>query len=288
MDIPAYLSEVVNVLAKDIGFRSFLDREKLDQTAQYIEDQLSSFGYEVSRQPFLFQGQTYVNLAAELKGTVAPEKILVVGAHYDTVRSTPGADDNGSGVAGLLALARLLAESPQEKTVRFVAFSLEEPPTYRTKNMGSYHYARSLKERNEQVEGMICLEMIGFFRDEEGSQMYPLPFFKLKFPGRGDYISLVGNLRSKKFTEKIASDFRKGTDLPFMTLNAPSLVVGIDFSDHWSFGKFGYPALMATDTAFYRNPHYHAHTDVPETLDYGRMTKVVQGLQRAIEAWGKT
>ena len=288
MDIPAYLSEVVNVLAKDIGFRSFLDTVKLDQAAQYIEDQLSSFGYAVSRQPFLFQGQTYVNLAAELKGTVAPEKILVVGAHYDTVRSTPGADDNGSGVAGLLALARLLAESPQEKTVRFVAFSLEEPPTYRTKNMGSYHYARSLKERKEQVEGMICLEMIGFFRDEEGSQMYPLPFFKLKFSGRGNYISLVGNLRSKKFTEKIAGDFRKGTDLPFMTLNAPSLVVGIDFSDHWSFGKFGYPALMATDTAFYRNPHYHAHTDVPETLDYGRMTKVVQGLQSAIEAWGKT
>ncbi len=288
MDIPAYLSEVVNVLAKDIGFRSFLDTNKLDQAARYLEAQLSSFGYEISRQPFLFQGQTYVNLAAELKGTMAPEKILVVGAHYDTVRSTPGADDNGSGVAGLLALARLLAESPLEKTVRFVAFSLEEPPTYRTKNMGSYHYARSLKQRKEQVEGMICLEMIGFFRDDEGSQMYPLPFFKLKFPGRGDYISLVGNLRSKKFTEKIASDFRKGTDLPFMTLNAPSLVVGIDFSDHWSFGKFGYPALMATDTAFYRNPHYHAHTDVPETLDYGRMTKVVQGLKAAIEAWGKT
>lgn len=286
MNRPDYLCEVVTALAGGIGYHTYQDGERLERAALYIEGRLASFGYQVARQPFRYNGRTYHNIIAELAGTTAPEQVLVVGAHYDTVRTTPGADDNASGVAGMLELARSLARAPQKETIRFAAFALEEPPAYRTTNMGSYHYARSLHERGERVAGMICLEMIGFFSDQPGSQHYPVPFMNLLYPSIGNYISLVGNRASRKFTESTAQGFSHGTDLPIVTLNAPAIVLGIDFSDHWSFYQFGYQALMVTDTAFYRNRHYHAPTDLPQTLDYGRMAKVVAGLQKAIEERG--
>jgi len=285
MDIPGYLQSVVTFLAGQIGHRSYEDPQRLDQAADHIAGRFAAAGYAVARQPFSFRGAVYHNIIAELKGSTAPGQVLVVGAHYDTVRTTPGADDNASGVAGMLALAELLARSKPASTVRFVAFALEEPPAYRTRHMGSYHYARSLKEKGEDVRGMICLEMIGFFSDDRGSQFYPLPFFKLAFPSRGNYIALVGNMRSRKFTQVIVGTLRKAADLPVVRLNAPPVVLGIDFSDHWSFNKFGYPALMVTDTAFFRNRNYHAPTDLPDTLDYARMAKVVEGLKAAIEEW---
>jgi Zn-dependent M28 family amino/carboxypeptidase len=287
-DTALYLKHVVTVLAHEIGVRTYQDIRKLKNAAQYISRQFTSFGYQVTQQPFSFRGNTYHNLVAEITGTASPPKVLIIGAHYDTVSTTPGADDNASGVAGLLAMARGLAGGPFAHTVRFVAFGLEEPPTYRTGNMGSYHYARSLRERDEPVEGMFCLEMIGYFSDRRGSQRYPLPFFSLKFPSMGNYISFVGNIRSKAFTERFAKCFQKVVDLPVVTLNAPAIVIGIDFSDHWSFGKFGYQAFMVTDTAFYRNPHYHSPTDLPETLSYESMAKVVKGLTSAVREWGTT
>ncbi|MEK6744761.1 MAG: M28 family peptidase [Nitrospirota bacterium] len=287
MDTPSYLRLAVTKLSREIGIRTYQDHDRLEKTVKYISQEFASFGYQVSHQSFKFSGNTYQNVIAELKGRTSPEKVLVVGAHYDTVRTTPGADDNASGVAGLLRLAKLLAGRPQDKTVRFVAFALEEPPAYRTRNMGSYHYAASLKKDREQVEGMVCLEMIGYFSDRPGSQHYPIPFMKLRFPKIGNYIAMVGNRKSKKFTMQIAGGFRKATDLPLITLNAPAIVVGIDFSDHWSFGKFGYPAFMVTDTAFYRNPNYHSPSDLPDTLDYNRMAMVVEGLVAAVEEWGR-
>lgn len=286
-DFAAYLRQVVTMLAGEIGARTYRDLDRLAKTADYISEQFTSFGYQVVRQPFLFRGNTYYNLIAELRGTTSPDALLIVGAHYDTVSTSPGADDNGSGVAGLLGLARALAGTEPAKTIRFAAFALEEPPVYRTKNMASYHYARSLNEKNERVEGMICLEMIGFFCDREGCQHYPFPFMNRFFPKTGNFIAMVGNMRSKVFTERIAGSFKKSTNLPLITLNAPAIVIGIDFSDHWSFNKFGYRALMVTDTAFYRNPHYHAPLDLPETLDYERMSKVVEGLTAAITEWGR-
>jgi len=288
MDTPSYLRMVVTKLSREIGVRSYQDFDRLEKTVKYLSAELSSFGYQVSTQSFAFAGHTYQNVIAELKGTSSPGQVLVVGAHYDTVRTTPGADDNASGVAGLLALARAFANRPLGKTVRFVSFPLEEPPAYRTKNMGSYHYAASLKKAREKVEGMVYLEMIGFFSDRPGSQHYPLPFMNLKFPKSGNYIAMVGNRKSRKFTVQMAAGFRKATDLTLVTLNAPAIVVGIDFSDHWSFGKFGYPAFMVTDTAFYRNPHYHSPSDLPDTLDYNRMAQVVEGLKAAVEEWGRT
>jgi Zn-dependent M28 family amino/carboxypeptidase len=275
----------VTKLSREIGIRSYQDHDRLEKTVRYISAELTSFGYQVSTQSFKFAGHMYQNVIAELTGTTAPEKVLVVGAHYDTVRTTPGADDNASGVAGLLGMAQLLAKRPVGRTVRFVAFPLEEPPAYRTRNMGSYHYAAGLKKAHEKVEGMICLEMIGFFCDRSGSQHYPIPFMNLKFPKAGNYIAMVGNRKSKQFTQRIAEGFRKSTGLHLVTLNAPAIVVGIDFSDHWSFGKFGYPAFMVTDTAFYRNPNYHSPSDLPDTLDYNRMAQVVEGLAGAIERW---
>ncbi len=281
-----YLRQVVAMLSSEIGVRTYRDIGRLQRSADYIAGQFTSSGCRLSKQHFFYSGNTYTNLIAELTGRTLPEKILVIGAHYDTVRTTPGADDNASGVAGLLGLARRLAKVRLSKTVRLVAFALEEPPAYRTRNMGSYHYARSLKEKKEQIEGMICLEMIGYFCNRKGSQHYPLPLFRLKYPSQGNYISMVGNLRSRTFTKGIAAAFQEAVDLPVKTLNAPPIVIGIDFSDHWSFNKFGYRALMVTDTAFYRNPHYHAPTDLPETLDYERMDKVVEGLAAAVEKWG--
>jgi len=287
MDNAGYLHNVVTVLAEEIGIRSYRDHDRLRKAADYIAGQLTSFGYNVSLQPCDFRGNVYVNVIAERTGAASPESILIIGAHYDTVRTTPGADDNASGVAGLLGLARALAGTELRKTLRFVAFALEEPPTCRTRNMGSYQYARSLKKKNEQVDGMICLEMIGYFLDKEGSQHYPAPFMNRIFPRAGNYISMVGNRRSRVFTKMMAEEFRKAVELPVVTLNAPAIVIGIDFSDHWSFGKFGYKAFMVTDTAFYRDAQYHAPTDVPETVEYGGMAQVVAGLQAAVVTWGR-
>jgi len=191
MDTEAYLRKAVTVLSQQIGARTFQNIEQLDETEHYISSELNSFGYLVSRQPFYFSGNTYYNLIAECVGTSSPKKIIVVGAHYDTIFETPGADDNASGVAGLLALARLLSGRRLFRSVRFVAFALEESPVYRTENMGSYQYARSLKEKSENVEGMICLEMIGFFSDQEDSQRYPLSLMRLKYPTTGNFISMV-------------------------------------------------------------------------------------------------
>ncbi len=285
MDLPSYLRVAVTKLSGEIGVRSYRDAERLARAEKYISEEFASLGYRVTTQPFTYEGRTLKNVIAERPGN-GSGRLLVIGAHYDTVRTTPGADDNASGVAGLLGLAKLLAAQRLEGAVRFVAFAFEEPPAYRTRHMGSYHYARSLHERGERAEGMICLEMIGFFSDRPGSQHYPLPFMKLKFPRTGNYIAFVGNRRSRAFTDRIAADFRKETDLPLVTLNAPAFVVGIDFSDHWSFHQFGIPAFMVTDTAFYRNPHYHAPTDLPDTLDYLRMAKVVEGLAAAVREWG--
>ena len=285
-DTAAYLRSIVTELAGEIGARPHWDLPRLDRAAERIESRLAACGFSVLSQAFAYAGRTYRNLVAELAGTEAPQKVLVVGAHYDTVPDSPGADDNASGIAGLLGLARALAAEPLKKTVRLVAFALEEPPVYRSRNMGSYHYAGSLKRSGTEVQGMVCLEMIGYFTDHPGSQHYPLPFMNRAFPKTGDFIAMVGNRRSVEFTRRLADGFRSATDLPLSTLNAPAVVVGIDFSDHWSFGQFGYPALMVTDTSFYRNPNYHSPADLPGTLDYGRMAKVVAGLRGAIGAWG--
>lgn len=286
-EIEINLVSHVKHLSEDIGSRSYLEIEKLNKAADYIEEKFRSYNCTVKRYSFRHDDNIYYNIEAEIKGTLGKKEFIVIGAHYDTVYGTPGADDNASGIAGLLELARLTSENPLPIDVRFVAFALEEPPFFMTKHMGSYVYAECLKREKAKVEGMISLEMIGYFCSNEGCQYYPLPFFRWFYPKKGDFIAFVGNLQSKRFTMKIKKAFQKSSSIPVESLNTLSLVVGVNFSDHSSFWKFGYPAFMITDTAFFRNPHYHAHSDTADTLDYKKMADLVNGLYKALSIYGK-
>jgi len=281
--IQANLLGTVKHLSEDIGRRSHLDLRRLDRAAAFIEERFRLYGLEPKRQAFTYNGNTYYNIIAEVKGSGSvKDGLLVIGAHYDTVSGTPGADDNASGVAGLLELARLVAAEPVDKTVRFAAFSLEEPPVFMTRHMGSYVYAESLKKEGAQVYGMISLEMLGYFCDKAGCQFYPSSLFRLFYPDRGDFIAFVGDLSSRSFTKKLKKAFKSVSSFPVESLNSLSIIPGVDFSDHRNFWKFGYPACMATDTAFYRNPNYHGPGDTADTLDYKRMAEFVEGLHRAL------
>ncbi len=281
-EIKPRIIETVRYLSKDIGQRSYLDVTKLNITADYIEERFRSYGCIVMRQSFTYKKNNYYNIIAEVKGALDAEYgVLIIGAHYDTVVGTPGADDNASGVAALLELARLTAVNPHPRTVRFVAFSLEEPPVFRTRNMGSYFYAKSLKSRGENVYGMVSLEMLGYYCDQKGCQDYPFPGFGFFYPDRGNFIAFVGNISSRTFTNELKSSFKTVSSLPVESLNAVSCIIGVSFSDHRSFWKFGYPAFMITDTAFYRNFNYHTARDTADTLDYDRMDELVVGLYKA-------
>lgn len=280
-EIGANLETTVHFLSEEIGARSYADLEELERSADYIEEKMISCRCNVKRQSFTYMGNTYHNIIGEARGDNGSE-ILIIGAHYDTVPGTPGADDNASGVAGLLELARLNAVSPASRTVRFVAFTLEEPPLFKTRHMGSYIYAEGLKKEKVRIEGMISLEMIGYFCDRKGCQYYPFSFFKWFYPEKGDFIAFVGNIPSRAFTKRVKNAFQEASTLPVESLNTLSIVPGVDFSDHSSFWSFNYPAFMITDTAFYRNPNYHTAGDMVHTLDYKRMAQLIDGLKSAL------
>lgn len=285
---PDKLRRWVEYLALEIGPRPAVRVDRLRQVADRLSESFMELGYEVSLQPVPYKQTHLTNVIARPEGSIdipPGQPLLVAGAHYDTVSRSPGADDNASAVAGLMEMARLLADNPPPG-LRLAAFCPEEPPAYRTRNMGSYVYARELKEAGADVRGMICLEMIGYFTDDPKSQSYPLPFMNIIYPKKGNFIAIVGNIMSTRWTRKVKNGFTKGSKLPVEILNAPSIMVGIDFSDHWSFNKFGFPAVMVTDTAFYRNPHYHLPADLPETLDYIRMALVVDGVTAAVRLLG--
>lgn len=283
-EIKSNLMDIISYLSEYIGQRSYRDIEKLNITADFIEQKLSSYGCLVERQYFNYKDNLYSNIIGEIKGTDNKDKsLLIIGAHYDTVIGTPGADDNASGVAGMLELVRLTAYAPFRKTARFVAFCLEEPPVYMTKNMGSYVYAKSLHDTKAQVYGMISLEMIGFYSDIAYSQYYPNHFFRYFYPDKGNFIAFVGNIASMRFTQKVKKNFKIASSLPVESLNGPSIIPGVDFSDHRNFWKFGYPAFMITDTGFYRNPNYHEPGDTASTLNYDSMSELVLGLYKALK-----
>lgn len=283
-EIKLNLIDTVSYLSEGIGQRSYLDIDKLDMAAQFIEKKLVSFGCAAERQPFSYRNNLYYNIIGEVQGTEKIDNgILVIGAHYDTVIGTPGADDNASGIAGLLELARLAAAEPFRKTVCFAAFCLEEPPVYMTKNMGSYIHAKSLSDAKTDVYGMISLEMLGYYSDHNQSQYYPNHLFSYFYPDKGNFIAFVGNISSMRFTEKVKSNFKTASSFPVESLNGISIIPGVDFSDHRNFWKFGYPAFMITDTGFYRNPNYHAHGDTSATLNYDLMAELVSGLYRALK-----
>lgn len=282
-EITAGLKETVYYLADEIGPRSYTQTDAIRKTTTYIKSKFSSYGYTVSVQPYPARGRTFENIVVAKDGDPLTDRLLVIGAHYDTVPETPGADDNASGVAALLELARLFARERPARTIHFVAFALEEPPFFRTAQMGSHVYAKGLHDEGRQVDGMICLESMGFFSDRPESQMFPLPLFRYFYPTTGNYITFVSNFRSGDFLDRAITGFRRGTSLHAESLSSFPFIPGIDFSDHRSFWKFGYDAVMVTDTAFYRNPNYHGIGDTASTLDYERLTEVVIGLKASIQ-----
>lgn len=268
-------------LAGEIGERNHRRPEALGASADYIESELRLAGYAVARQTYEAGGMPFQNLEATLGGSTYPEKIVVVGAHYDSAPDCPAANDNASGVAALLALARAFAGAPQPKTVRFVAFTNEEPPHFQTASMGSLHYAKRCREQNERITAMLSLETMGYYRDEPGTQQYPFPF-SLFYPKTGDFIAFVGDLSSRALVHEAVASFREHARFPSEGAAIPDSVQGAGWSDHWSFWQHGYPAIMVTDTAPFRYPHYHTPDDTPDKVDYDRLARVVAGLRDVI------
>jgi hypothetical protein len=241
----------------------------LETPARYIEQAFSAQGLKSASQEFMSGGRRVRNIEVLNKGT------LVVGAHYDTVPGSPGADDNASGVAVLLELAALLAK--EKLPVRFVAFANEEMPYFYGPEMGSWAWARAARERGETIRAMFSLEMLGYYRDAPGSQRYPPPL-GLFYPDRADFIAFVGDLGARGLVRTSIGLFREKAMFPSEGVAAPSFIPGVTWSDHWSFRQHGFPALMITDTAFNRYPHYHLPSDTPDKLDYERMARVTLGL----------
>lgn len=261
--------------------RNYLHPKSLEKSVQYITRRLEEYGYTPQIQKFEVSGQEYGNVIAHAGPN--DNRRIIVGAHYDVCGNQPGADDNASAVAGLLEIARFAKkhEARLPYGVAFVAYALEEPPFFGTSDMGSYYHAQSLQDAKIEVVGMICLEMIGFYTKEKNSQKYPLSIMRLFYPGTGDYIGVVSNFKSSSLAKQVARQL-KATSIKVETLKAPSFVTGVDFSDHRNYWEFGYPAVMITDTAFYRNKNYHQQTDTIDTLDFNQMQKVVQGIGWAI------
>jgi hypothetical protein len=257
---------------------------ELEKSASYIESELASFGYAPQAQVFEADGRSVRNIEVVIEPAgVGPEtESLIVGAHYDSFGNAPGANDNGTGTAAALELARLLKDAaPKDKRLRFVLFVNEEPPYDRTPNMGSWRYAQSLKERGERVAGMISLETIGCFSEEPGSQKYPPPF-GLFFPSKANFIAFVALPGARGFLHQVVGPFRRHTDLPTIGGTAPDQFEGVGWSDHWSFAQFGYPGIMITDTALFRYRHYHKPTDTPDKVDYDKLARVTLGLAKTL------
>jgi Zn-dependent M28 family amino/carboxypeptidase len=272
----AALERHVRMLSATFHPRSHEHTANLDAAANYVLAEFKAAGAGTDVQIFDVAGRPYRNVIARFGPATGP--LLVIGAHYDSCCDTPGADDNASGVAGLLELARALAATPPAHAVELVAYTLEEPPYFRTDDMGSFRHAQALSQQGREVRLMLSLEMIGFFRDTPDSQRYPVGALKLLYPNEGNFIALVGGYKDFGAMRRVKGLFKGASTLPATSINAPSLVQGVDFSDHGSYWRFEMPAIMVTDTAFLRNPNYHGAGDTADTLDYARMAQVVRGV----------
>jgi hypothetical protein len=294
----------VQKLAGEIGERNMWHYAQLNAAADFIEDSFSRAGLRTRRDSYEMGGQTCHNIEAEIpgapqgvavsSGAVAsakaaspPPRVVIVGAHYDSVLGSPGANDNGTGVAATLALARRFANAKPKHTLRFVAFVNEEPPYFLSGEMGSLVYARRCKERGEKISAMISLETIGYFSDAPDSQTYPSPGLGLFYPKVGNFIGFVSNVHSRALLRRVIALFRKNAKIPSQGASLPAFIPGVSWSDQWSFWQHGYPAIMVTDTAPFRYPYYHSSNDTPDKLDYDRFTLVVSGMEKVIQELAK-
>jgi Zn-dependent M28 family amino/carboxypeptidase len=279
-ELRAELIAHVRKLGGEIGERNLSQYPQLQAAAGYIETQLTEAGWNLRRDDYRVQGKSCSNIEAELPG--ASPQIVLIGAHYDSVFGAPGANDNGSGVAALLALARCFAGTQNARTLRFVAFVNEEPHYFQTSQMGSFVYAGRCRERGDQFAAMISLETIGYFSNEPDSQSYPAPGLGLLYPGTGNFIGFVGNVASHSLLRNVIGEFRRHAQIPSEGGALPAMVPGVGWSDQWSFWQHGYPGIMVTDTAPFRYPYYHEVSDTPDKLDYDSMTRVVTAMEKVI------
>lgn len=270
------IKELLAFLTKTPKPRNYQNLDQLNLCAEFIFKDFSTYADTVFYQSYQVRGLTYKNVIARFNQQASRK--LVIGAHYDVCGNQEGADDNASGIVGLLELARLLKGKSLDKCIELVAFTLEEPPYFRTEYMGSFIHAQSLKESKADVIGMVCLEMIGYFDEAKHSQDYPLGFLKLFYGSRGNYITVVNKFGKGKGARKFTKHMDHFAQLPVKKFNSPKSLTGIDFSDHLNYWKMGFSACMVTDTAFYRNKNYHQKTDEMGTLNISRMALVIDGV----------
>lgn len=266
----------VDMLTERIGEGNLWHYGALTKRAEYIRQRFRTCGYAVQSQPYKVEGREVENIIAELKGR--EDGILIVGAHYDSVPGTTGANDNATGVAATLALACSLSHTAPASSIRFVAFVNEEPPFFRTKNMGSLVYAKQCKKKGENIIGMISLETMGFYTNAKDSQSYPFPLSSF-YPHEGNFIGFAGNNPSSAFLKDAIASFRQHTHFPSEGGIVPAILPGVGWSDHWSFWQAGYPAIMITDTALFRYPYYHKKGDTIDKISFDPYAKVVAGLR---------
>ena len=277
---PERLRAHVEKLSDDFAPRSYKRIWNLNKCADYIGSHFREAGGVLSNQTYEVKGKTYRNVIATFGPDTATR--IVVGAHYDSFQDTPGADDNASGVSGLLELAYLLGKADLKQRVDLVAYTLEEPPFFRSGNMGSARHAYGLRLDEVNVEAMLCLEMIGYFNDQEGSQQFSSAIHNLIYPDTGNFIAIIGSMDDRKLAKEVKVVMRGATELPVHVMCAPKGYPGIDFSDHRNYWNHGYTAIMITDTAFMRNFAYHGSADTADRLDYKRMAHVVLGVYEAV------
>lgn len=281
------LQDHLTVLTHHIGERSVRRPDNLEKSAGYLQAQFEDFGLSTHRQPYRYKGLEVSNVVASLHLADKPAPHYVVGAHYDTVGGTVGADDNASGVAVLLETARFMqamsTAAPINLDITFVAFTLEEPPAFMTRHMGSHVFAKQAKKEGMDITGMICLEMVGYSCRAPGCQHYPFLLHFLGYPRDGTFIGIVGNLSSLALTRRLLDSFRQNPDLPVATLTVPFngwILPAVRLSDHASFWDRGFRAVMVTDTAYFRNPNYHLPSDTKQTLDFAYMAELVGNMVR--------
>lgn len=277
----AQLGRHVQQLAGVIGERNVYHPQALQKAEDYIRQYWQQQGYSVTPQDYIVKGVRSANLEITRRGRLLPNEIILLGAHYDSVSGSPGANDNGSGVAALLELARLFSKPEPARTVRFVAFTNEEPPFFTTGRPGSMLYARQARHRGDDIRLMISLETIGSYSSTPGSQAYP-PLFRYLFPDRGDFIAFVANFRSRYAMRKLAHAYQSSTDFPLQHVATFAAIPGVAWSDHLSFWRNRYRAMMITDTAFYRYPFYHTPQDTPDKLNYAEFARMTNGLFKAL------
>ncbi|MEN7973817.1 MAG: M28 family peptidase [Verrucomicrobiota bacterium] len=277
---PIRLQTHVSMLSETFAPRNYMCLWNLEKTAGYISNHFAQANGKMSEQVYEVEGRKYRNVIVSFGPETGPR--IVVGAHYDSCGNTPGADDNASGVAGLIELAYLLGQAELNQRIELVAYTLEEPPFFASGNMGSARHAYMLRKSGVDVEAMLCLEMIGYFSDREGSQRFPSPLLRMIYPDTGNYIAIIGSMGDRKLAKQVKISMRSAADLPVHCMCAPKGYPGIDFSDHRNYWNNGYTAVMITDTAFMRNPAYHGSSDTTDSLDYDRMAKVVQGVYEAV------